>query len=64
MKYSKEVMDLVIATINNNSVVIEHNTNNGELMYVFQGFSFAKDEHKVGWTFEQVCEFYKKKIEG
>ncbi|WP_160684775.1 hypothetical protein [Clostridium sp. C2-6-12] len=64
MKYSKEVMDLVIATINNNSVSIEHNTNNGNLMYVFQGFSFPKDQRKTGWEFESLCEFYKKKIEG
>ncbi len=64
MKYSKEVMELVMTTIKNDSVILEHNTNTGEWMYVFQGFSFPKDQHKTGWTFEQLCEFYKKKIEG
>lgn len=64
MEYNRDVLDLIIATINNGSVKIEYNTvhNVNEPIYVLQGFSFRENERNTGLSFEQLYTFYENKL--
>lgn len=58
----EKILELIKATIKNNSIILEYDYNKNQIMYVMEGFSYNKGERRIGFTFEQLYQFYKQQL--